>query len=215
MTPEEWETCTDLRTMLEYLRPSARASDRKLRLFGVACCRNRWHELTDPAGRRAVDVAELQADSKADRRTVAKAKRGVELAVRTAIKVELRGGPPCPIALKQARCITIEEAWYAAALAAPLTEDPELQAVARAFLRDIFIPFWSVHIDPSVLAWNDSAARRLAESIYKGRRFGDLPVLADLLVQAGCTDADLLGHLRGPGPHVLGCWALDTLLGKS
>jgi len=34
---------------------------------------------------------------------------------------------------------------------------------------------------------------------------------------AGCADAAdaaLLDHLRGPGPHVRGCWALDLLLGK-
>jgi hypothetical protein len=47
------------------------------------------------------------------------------------------------------------------------------------------------------------------------RRFEDLPVLADLLEEAGCTDAALLGHLRGPGPHVLGCHALDAVLGRT
>jgi hypothetical protein len=41
-----------------------------------------------------------------------------------------------------------------------------------------------------------------------------LAVLADALEEAGCTDPDLLIHLRGPGPHVRGCWALDLLLGK-
>jgi hypothetical protein len=56
---------------------------------------------------------------------------------------------------------------------------------------------------------------RLAESLYEGRRFEDLPALADLLEEAGCTDADLLGHLRGPGPHALGFWGLDAVLGKS
>jgi hypothetical protein len=54
----------------------------------------------------------------------------------------------------------------------------------------------------------------LAEVIYDGRRFEDLPVLADLLEEAGLTDAALLGHLRGPGPHALGCHALDAVLGK-
>jgi hypothetical protein len=37
----------------------------------------------------------------------------------------------------------------------------------------------------------------------------------DALERAGCTDAELLGHLRGPGPHVRGCWAVDLVLGKS
>jgi hypothetical protein len=32
---------------------------------------------------------------------------------------------------------------------------------------------------------------------------------------AGCTDPELLGHLRGPGPHVRGCWAVDLVRGKS
>jgi hypothetical protein len=67
---------------------------------------------------------------------------------------------------------------------------------------------------PAVLARNGGATRRLAESIYTARRFEDLPVLADLLEEAGCYDAELVGHLRGPGPHVLGCHALDAVLGK-
>jgi len=55
----------------------------------------------------------------------------------------------------------------------------------------------------------------LATSIYEQRAFHRLPLLADALEDAGCTDAELLGHLRGPGPHVRGCWALDLVLGKS
>ena len=54
----------------------------------------------------------------------------------------------------------------------------------------------------------------LAQAIYEERRFGDLPVLADALEEAGCTDADILSHCRGPGPHVRGCWVVDLLLGK-
>jgi hypothetical protein len=38
--------------------------------------------------------------------------------------------------------------------------------------------------------------------------------LADALEDAGCTDPELLGHLRSPGPHVRGCWAVDLVLGK-
>jgi hypothetical protein len=91
------------------------------------------------------------------------------------------------------------------------------QAAQAVLLRDIVgNPFRPPRpLDPAVLAYNGGATRRLAQSIYDGRRFEDLPVLADLLEEAGCTDAALLGHLRGPGPHVLGCWALDAVLGKS
>jgi hypothetical protein len=41
-----------------------------------------------------------------------------------------------------------------------------------------------------------------------------LLVLADALADAGCDDAVCLGHLRGPGPHLLGCHVLDSVLGK-
>jgi hypothetical protein len=51
--------------------------------------------------------------------------------------------------------------------------------------------------------------------MYEERAFDRLPILADALEEAGCAEADLLAHLRGPAPHVRGCWALDLLLGKS
>jgi hypothetical protein len=70
-------------------------------------------------------------------------------------------------------------------------------------------------IDRAVLAYNGGAVRLLAEVIYDGRRFDDLPVLADLLEEAGLSDAAILGHLRGPGPHGLGCWAVDRLLDRA
>ena len=42
-----------------------------------------------------------------------------------------------------------------------------------------------------------------------------LAVLADALEEAGCENEDILQHLRGPGPHVRGCWVVDLVLGKS
>ncbi|MBY0230248.1 MAG: DUF4240 domain-containing protein [Gemmataceae bacterium] len=41
-----------------------------------------------------------------------------------------------------------------------------------------------------------------------------LAVLSDALEEAGCTSADILGHLRDDGPHLRGCWALELILGK-
>ena len=41
-----------------------------------------------------------------------------------------------------------------------------------------------------------------------------LAVLADALEEPG-GDGELVAHLRGPGPHVRGCFVLDVLLGKS
>jgi hypothetical protein len=67
---------------------------------------------------------------------------------------------------------------------------------------------------PAVVAWNDSTVRRTAEAIYEDYAFDRLPVLADALEDAGCTEGEQLGHLRSPGPHVPGCRALDLVLSK-
>jgi hypothetical protein len=80
-------------------------------------------------------------------------------------------------------------------------------------VRDIFgNPFRPVAIDP---AWLTPKAAALAQAIYADRRFADLPLLADALAEAGCTDADILDHCRQPAEHVRGCWVVDLLLGKT
>jgi hypothetical protein len=50
--------------------------------------------------------------------------------------------------------------------------------------------------------------------MYESRDFGAMPILADALQDAGCEDAAILGHCRGAGPHVRGCWVVDLVLGK-
>jgi hypothetical protein len=45
---------------------------------------------------------------------------------------------------------------------------------------------------------------------WKGR-LSDFPILADALEAAGCTNADILAHCRGPGPHTRGCWIIDLI----
>ena len=82
-------------------------------------------------------------------------------------------------------------------------------AVARCLLGN---PFRPVALDPD---WRTSAVLALAEGIYADRTFDRLPVLADALDDADCDQPDLIGHLRGPGPHARGCWVVDLVLGKS
>jgi hypothetical protein len=56
--------------------------------------------------------------------------------------------------------------------------------------------------------------RCLAEEIEQEGGHRLMPVLADALEDAGCTDAAVLGHARQAEPHPPGCWLLDLLLGR-
>jgi hypothetical protein len=92
------------------------------------------------------------------------------------------------------------------------TEQKE-RAVQAALLRDLCgNPFFPVRVDP---AWRTGTVAALAETLYDDRAFDRLPILADALEDAGCTDPAILDHCRGPGPHVRGCWVVDLILGKS
>jgi hypothetical protein len=80
-------------------------------------------------------------------------------------------------------------------------------------MRDIF--GYAFHPDALKSVWQTTHVQQLAQAIYTDRAFDRLPILADALEDAGCTDAAILEHCRGPGPHVRGCWVLDPILGKS
>ena len=80
-------------------------------------------------------------------------------------------------------------------------------------IRDIFgNPFRRVALDPAWLQWNGGTVRKMAEAIYDDRAFDRLPILADALEEAGCTDRAVLDHCRWAGAHVRGCWVLDRIL---
>jgi hypothetical protein len=64
-------------------------------------------------------------------------------------------------------------------------------------------------VDPS---WRTEAVLRVAEGIAAEGTFADLPVLADALEEAGCTDPALLVHCRESGAHGHECWVLDRIL---
>jgi hypothetical protein len=98
-------------------------------------------------------------------------------------------------------------------LPAPVPAAVAKEAVAQTVLvRDLFgNPLRPVTIDPN---WITSTTVSLAEGIYQDRAFDRLPILADALQDAGCENADVLGHCRGEGPHVRGCWVVDLVLGK-
>jgi hypothetical protein len=92
--------------------------------------------------------------------------------------------------------------------------------VLRCVLSNPFRP--PPPLAPSLLDWEGGLLRQLALACCE---HGSLPwghldaarlaVLSDALEESGCTDTDLLAHLRSAGPHVRGCRAVDLVLGKS
>jgi hypothetical protein len=210
---EEWLTSTNPRVMLRVLE--GRTTARKLRLFAVACCRRVWEGLRDERSRRAVEVAERFADGRAARGELLAAHDLAYSAVDDCLHYspfsEDQAIAACGSASEDAEAAAWEAVNYA--------WDGDLAAAERqhtALLRDIFgpVPFRPPPpLVPSVLAWNDGCVEKLARSIYDGRRFDDMPILADALEEAGCGDLDILGHCRAPGPHARGCWPLDLILG--
>jgi hypothetical protein len=212
MTESEWLACDDPHLMLHFL--SGRADSRKLRLFICACCRRDWHRLTEPRSRRAVEVAERYADCWASERElrVAREEAWVAYSEREAAVLAGHGSSE-----------DLMTAWEAGVATARRVFHPTLAVAAGigremwpcVLLRDIVNPFRHAAVDRSWLRWDNGTVARVARRVYDERRFDDLPILADALEEAGCTDTDILAHCRGPGPHVRGCWMVDLLLGKS
>jgi hypothetical protein len=228
MTEAEWLEGARPGAMVSFLR-QRKASARKLRPFGCACCRRVWGLLPGEASRQAVEVAERFADGLARRKDLDAALR--------ACAAGAAGAPHDPAAmvveasLQKAAWVASYNARVRAARTGPI-EVSQLTAHTAAveeegraqgrLLHDAFgNPFRPASIEPAWLAGGGGVIPRLAQAIYEERALPSglldvtrLCVLADALEEAGCGDAAILGHLRGAGPHVRGCWAVDLILGK-
>jgi hypothetical protein len=229
MTEREWLESTYPKLMLELL--TIKASERKLRLFAVACCRRVWRSFEDERSKTAVDVAEQLADGLATRLEVRRACDGALAAVwdvpkcaatialmrpRKAAYRSLGTG----LRFRSRNAVKVaEDAAGASAWCSHSDWEVGVQAEAASqavLLRDIFHdPFYPLPaIDPTWLVWNDSTILKLARTIYEGLAFDRLAVLGDALEEAGCSNEEILGHCRTQGSHFKGCWLLDLLLGK-
>lgn len=241
MTESEWVTGVEPGGMLEFLRNQA--SDRKLRLFAVACCRRIWHLLVDERSREAVEKLEDHVEGLASSSALAVAAQAAHAAaellpdsyaaaaVANAVSALVPGpdldqeeadeeGPVDN--LLAAKNAAFAAAWAMGDALSPDDSGEIWFAATKAeeseqcrLLRCIFAnPFRPVPIDPAWLAWSDGIVVKLAQAIYEERAFDRMPVLADALEESGCQDQQILDHYRGPGPHARGCWVIDSMLRK-
>jgi hypothetical protein len=230
VTEAEWIAATDPEPMLKFLK--GRVSDRKLRLFACACCRGIWELLDEERFRQLVEASEQYADRLIRRK---------DLVERRIAALGLASNDACDAVVSAARA-QCSARWVALLClyattgrnappgqlvvprrsdipdASPETMDAWMRASAgqAAVLREVFglLPLRPANGRNSRTDW-DGRVGHLARAVYDARAFDRLPILADALEDAGCTNAELLGHLRSPGPHVRGCSAVDLVLGKS
>jgi hypothetical protein len=216
MTPEEWATCTDPRKVLAFLLKHG-ASERKLRLFAVACCRGTGPPVHQDDVRgteveerlwRALRLAEQFADGSPE----ATAADLFMAYVTTDFRFELPG----PLVLAY-HATADTSAWDAAFGTVRCLDDSYWEEdetyYGTACLRDIFgNPCRPATFDPP---WRTETAVSLERQMYENRNFSLMPIMGDALADAGCPDGDVLEHCRGQGPHVRGCHVVDLVLNRS
>ena len=232
--PEQWETWRHADALFDAVAKRDDTDARQLRRLAALCCRRVWDHLPGEESRQLLLALEAFLDGTGTWKAVQAARKPAirladrlfrdhvrELEATTDPNAPLTELPTSPDQLARAPIHATDNQRYQMASVLGATRlvfrygpDHALDPQACDWLRCLFAnPFRS----PVMFAkpWRTATAEALAASIYAARAFDQLPVLADALEDAGCDATDLLAHLRGPGPHIRGCWALDLVLGKS
>jgi hypothetical protein len=217
-----WAACdTDSECAIANFR--RRGTDRKWRLFAVACCRRIEHLLQDKRLRRAIDVAEEHADGTVADAALIKANKAAEEVydeIDARRKSKSRDSLRCTAAAVTWCCAlpyknrVVEVSCHAAFQVRHAIGKANSDIYEQAWLlQDVFggkKP--TVKLDPT---WLTSTVVALARGIYAERAFERMPILADALQEAGCANKRILEHCRdAKQPHVRGCWVIDLILGK-
>jgi hypothetical protein len=242
MNEHEWQTGNDPAAMLEHL--SDKTSDRKLRLFACACVRLHWERLRYHAGRaeavalhqhparRAIETAERYAEGDASDGDLQTVRDQAEMSWAMASPFDQPANQAAWAATlelaieaaRQAREFARLQAVRDAAYEVPpgwSEQQHNAEESRRECRRQVEVmfeifgnPFRPVKIDLNWLHCNSGAADAILQMVCEEQRYAELPYLADALMDAGCSEEALLRHLREPGGHVRGCWAIDALMGR-
>jgi hypothetical protein len=208
--------------MLELLRGNA--SDRKLRLFALACCGRISSLIVDARSRQAIQYGEAAAEWPAPIDSAALDSRSDHNAIRDGA-FEAASGPDSDAAATAICTLpggderfrvegAIQGAWCARRAVIAAGGDGEKESACQCSIVRCLVgtvAFRRVGLDS---AWLTSTVTQLAKSIHEERAFDRLPILADALEDAGCPNADILNHCRASGEHARGCWVIDLLLDK-
>jgi hypothetical protein len=177
----------------------------------LRACQAAWAALAQPiaaprwAARAMALAQEAVVRQKLRARVVGNWGRGL-----AAVPVELAPATWRALSLPAWLAVQAEEAQgFEARVTHEAAERRRQCELLRELLGD---PFRPAVFDLAWLAWGGGAVARIARAIAEEGAFAQTPILADALEEAGCADERILEHLRGPGPHLHGCWALDLLV---
>jgi hypothetical protein len=214
VTEAEWATASDPEAMLAEVRASTCGTERKFRLFAVACCHAAAPRLPDRRSRRVVQTCERFADGAVGAEKLRAAWGDARWAAHALERKGVAAGVLWVVA--QLAEPDIARVLFAVGYAARLGGWDSQRPVQAALLRDVFgpVPYRSVAVEPGWLTWNHGTVPAIARHVYDDRAWHDLPILADALEDAGCNDQDILGLCRSGGEHARGCWVVDLMLGK-
>jgi hypothetical protein len=201
-TEAKWLRDGSLELLLAFVRIQCRPDRRKQGLLLCELCRLSGSHLPEGTRRKAVELGERLAEGRAFE------------PLRSELDRLLHDWP--------AGDHRAEVAW-AHLIRMCLTKNPvyaypfqgivaAADAAVRRLLHDLFgNPFRPVKVDRTWLTRNDGLVGKMAHIIRQEARFEDLPILADALEDAGCTEPEILAHCRAAGLHFPGCWVLDRL----
>jgi hypothetical protein len=204
MTEAEWLACAEPWPMLEVLRD--KASERKLRLFGCACCRRIWHLLPEQANRDLVAAVE-------DCPNVSLPDPKLNAAIDASSQHERKVGNDRgywavkSLGRSYSKLTPLDAAAVVAWLAGRRTDNVATERTSQAdLLRDIFgNPFRTLPPPPEAIA-------PLAEEIYAGA-WDRMPLLGEWLQEHGFWAEGEHG-LDPNAKHVKGCWVVDWVTGR-
>jgi hypothetical protein len=220
MTESEWRKCKEPSSMMDCLGVERDEGwNRQLLLLRLACCRRIEHLLPNKQCKAVLKALERYIEGRCTAEQLAKAKwiahesyfgqtRQPRLRARAnglAVSALITCGDSLFHTMGTAQTAAAEATGRAVI-------EIEEEKGQSDLVRDIFgNPFQPVTMDSS---WQTSTVVALAKAIYKEEAFDRMPILADALEDAGCTNTDILNHCRQPGVHVRGCWVLDTVLAR-
>lgn len=230
LTHASWDRFSELVAF-----PTLDRADARLALFGCACVRRVWHFVSMAVVRDLiVSVEEFAAGNAtlSEVEAVAMLVQAEPMSLET-MRVDFANGSEA-ITCRAVRALVeylaapdglrdvnravrnlaqrLREAaalspgsWYHRDNNSPILLAEEL---AQCDLYRDIVPLNPPAFDPS---WRTSAVVGIADAMFDSREFGNMPILADAIEDAGCTEERVIAHCRADKSHVRGCWVIERL----